>query len=133
MKDLLKAIRGANSIPEEILTKPSKWAFGLVCIQDCRICPLATRGCADQCVRFFDKVCKGCPCATHENIKDVRLTFVDPPLDKEKTPIILLDDGDIADIRNKYSSGKYTQAKIASEYRISPSRVSRITNRKTYK
>ena len=52
-------------VVDHVLTKPTKWRVGLVCIQACEICPLAQRGCAKTCVRFPDKVCRTCPCTAH--------------------------------------------------------------------
>ena len=78
LKELMNVFQSKHHLSEALLTHPSRWASQLVCIQDCKVCPLANKGCADQCNRFIDRVCNFCPCANHEVVADKKLTFVKP-------------------------------------------------------
>lgn len=48
-----------NAFP---LTAPVHWRETIVCNDDCVNCPLWQNGCAGNCVRWNDLVCKDCPC-----------------------------------------------------------------------
>ena len=44
------------------LTAPSAASHVVICNDDCENCPLFKRGCAKNCVRWDDLICKHCPC-----------------------------------------------------------------------
>ena len=114
------------------LTRPSKWAQGIVCIANCEKCPLALKGCADECTRFDDLVCQGCPCVNHPIKNGVDITF-DPYASvisgkkkrpnnrKPRTPPETK-----LEIAQKYATGKYTRRQLMHEYDLGHSTVDRI-------
>ena len=131
------------AIPKRELTRPSRWARGLVCINNCEICPLAQRGCAMECTRFNEDICPGCPCTAHDMAKKQTLSY-DESVDIEKDGY----DGDIKDYsnsrghriatpletRNKikklYKTGDYVYDDLAKKFGVSIATVSNIINNK---
>ena len=48
-------------LPHDMIA-PSSWRESVSCTDECETCPLYLTGCAQECVRWSDLVCKQCPC-----------------------------------------------------------------------
>ena len=119
LDDLMKLFDPDYKLHIQKPTSPSQWRKDIVCIENCDICPLALKGCAKNCNRYWDFVCRGCPCVNHPvvNKKHIKHNskFTKP---------------DIEDIRGKYKPNVYTAEMLAYDYGTDEQTIQKILSKK---